>query len=242
MTLTLPASPTPGEYINFQFTRGSNNNLTIARNGVNINGVAEDLVCDVSANFSLIYGTEASVGWRFVPNSGLTTPVIKIYKATWLGPYAQSGTADNLGNNSRVPYNTNSINTDTATFGGLQSPGSKTLTSIHIKTTGYYKIESNLHLFDQAEDRNLYVQLWTFDSVNNDLLRTAISDYRGPGTASDNDLIIKGDYIINITQPNTYIYIVVNHNFPGDGPYPSDNDSTSGGSTAPPELTITKLA
>jgi hypothetical protein len=241
LTATLPASPNTGDYINITLTRGGSNNLTIDRNGKNIDGIAEDLTCDVSGTFSLIYVGSGN-NWKFVPFSGLTTPVIKIYKATWLGPYATSGTADNLGNNSRVPYNTNSINTDTATFGGLQNPGSKTQTAIHIKTTGYYKIESNLHLFDQAEDRNLYVQLWTFDSVNNDVLRTAISDYRGPGTVSDNDLIIKGDYIINITQPNTYVYIVVNHNFPGDGPYPSDNDSTSGGSTAPTELTITKLA
>ena len=241
LTVTLPASPNTGDYINITLTRGGSNNLTIDRNGKSIDGEALNVVCDVSGTFSLIYVGSAN-NWKFVPFSGLTTPVIKIYKATWLGPYATSGTADNLGNNSRVPYNTNAINTDSETFGGLQNPGSKTQTSILVKKTGYYRITSNLHLFDQAEDRNLYVQLWTFDSTNSDVLRTAISDYRGPGTATSNDLIIKGDYVLNITQPNTFIYIVVNHDFPGDGPYPSDNDSISGGSSAPTEITITKIA
>jgi hypothetical protein len=58
ITLTLPATPAVNEAITFadKFNTWDTNNLTIARNGNTINGLSEDLVCDVQgANITLIY-------------------------------------------------------------------------------------------------------------------------------------------------------------------------------------------
>jgi hypothetical protein len=71
ITATLPLNPLTGAFINITFEKYGSNNLTIERNGSNIDGVAEDLICDVSGNFSLIY-TNIVVGWKFIPYSGLT--------------------------------------------------------------------------------------------------------------------------------------------------------------------------
>jgi len=70
LTVTLPASPAVGAYINITLTRGGGNNLVIQRNSSNINGDAADLTCDVSGTFSLVY-TDATTGWKFIPFSGL---------------------------------------------------------------------------------------------------------------------------------------------------------------------------
>jgi hypothetical protein len=71
ITATLPLNPLTGAFINITFEKYGSNNLTIEKNGSNIDGVAEDLICDVSGNFSLIY-TNIVVGWKFIPYSGLT--------------------------------------------------------------------------------------------------------------------------------------------------------------------------
>jgi hypothetical protein len=71
ITATLPLNPLTGAFINITFEKYGSNNLTIERNGSNIDGVAEDLICDVSGNFSLIY-TNIVIGWKFIPYSGLT--------------------------------------------------------------------------------------------------------------------------------------------------------------------------
>ena len=65
-TLTLPASPTLGQEIVIFDASGSagTNNITIARNGNNINSVADNAIIDIDlAVASLIY-TGSSVGWR----------------------------------------------------------------------------------------------------------------------------------------------------------------------------------
>jgi len=71
LTAFLPTTPLTGSFVNIILEKSGNNNLTLNRNGSNIDSVAEDLVCDISGNFSLIY-TDSTVGWRFVPYSGLT--------------------------------------------------------------------------------------------------------------------------------------------------------------------------
>lgn len=58
IALTLPATPAVNEAITFadKFNTWDTNSLTIARNGNSINGLSEDLVCDVQgANITLIY-------------------------------------------------------------------------------------------------------------------------------------------------------------------------------------------
>jgi hypothetical protein len=67
-TLTLPSSPSLGDKVTVVDYDGSwdTNNLTIARNGHNINGTAENLTCDVScSSVSLIY-VNSTVGWKVV--------------------------------------------------------------------------------------------------------------------------------------------------------------------------------
>jgi len=68
-TITLPASATLGDQIEiFDATDSwTANNITLARNGLNINGVAADFVLNVSGNYvRLIYYT-AGQGWRTYP-------------------------------------------------------------------------------------------------------------------------------------------------------------------------------
>jgi len=66
-TLTLPASPTLGDEIQVFDATGTaaTNNITIARNGSNINAVADDAIIDVNQASSVLVYTGATVGWRF---------------------------------------------------------------------------------------------------------------------------------------------------------------------------------
>jgi hypothetical protein len=64
-TATLPVSATIGDFISFVDYAGTfdTNNLTIGRNGHNIQGVAEDLTVAVErAGFTLVY-VDATQGW-----------------------------------------------------------------------------------------------------------------------------------------------------------------------------------
>ena len=65
-TVTLPASPSIGDVITLADQTGqySTNNVTVAQNGNNINGSANDLVLDVDRSVArLIWSGNATVGW-----------------------------------------------------------------------------------------------------------------------------------------------------------------------------------
>jgi hypothetical protein len=65
LTLTLPSSPTAGDWVGFS-NRSATTTSVIARNGQNIMGVAEDMTLDnVNASGTLIYA-DATRGWVFV--------------------------------------------------------------------------------------------------------------------------------------------------------------------------------
>ena len=244
LTATLPSNPSVGSFINITLNKGGGNNLTIARNGSNINSVAEDLVCDVSGTFSLIY-TDATIGWKFVPYAGLTTPTIKMFAASWEPPYipGNSPGGSNFTSDHRVPYNTVRFNTDNETF-ALANPNinvhpSLSGSCINIKKPGYYKFESNLHIYDLEDNFNYIVRLYSGDSnltgVGAGSLVRALSDVR-PGASVSDDGIVYGTTVINVPNNNTYFYVTLAHNNPGDRPFPSNTDN------APSEIIITKLA
>lgn len=65
-TLTLPASPTAGQFVEFADQEGcfATYNVTLARNGSNILGAANDLVLNVdNAVVRLVYSGDATQGW-----------------------------------------------------------------------------------------------------------------------------------------------------------------------------------
>jgi hypothetical protein len=71
-TLTLPATPSNGDTITVLDYAGTfdTNNLTIARNGSNIESLAEDMTCNVEdAAFTLVF-VGSTVGWKVVPYYG----------------------------------------------------------------------------------------------------------------------------------------------------------------------------
>lgn len=64
ITLTLPASPSAGDWVSFSEVAGNTDNV-IARNSANIMGSATDLTLDIAyASATLIY-VDASLGWVF---------------------------------------------------------------------------------------------------------------------------------------------------------------------------------
>lgn len=73
ITVTLPASPSVGDYLQIKDYAGTfaTNNLTIARNGENIQGVANDsLVQTNRAALKLVYA-DATKGWLYVEESNV---------------------------------------------------------------------------------------------------------------------------------------------------------------------------
>lgn len=77
-TITLPESPSVGDVVIVADTHGqwATNNLTVARNGENIQRVAEDLVCDIAnIQIELVY---FSNGWIAYP-SGNVVGTVPLY-------------------------------------------------------------------------------------------------------------------------------------------------------------------
>ncbi len=74
ITVTLPASPSVGDYLQIKDYAGTfaTNNLTIARNGSNIQGVANDSIISTNrAALKLVYA-DATKGWLYVEESNVS--------------------------------------------------------------------------------------------------------------------------------------------------------------------------
>jgi hypothetical protein len=78
-TLTLPATPSNGDVVTVLDYAGTfdTNNLTIDRNGSNIESLAENMVCDVEdAAFTLVF-VGSTIGWKVVPYQGTAIPSVR---------------------------------------------------------------------------------------------------------------------------------------------------------------------
>lgn len=65
-TITLPSTPTNYTEVTLADHAGTwdTNNLTVSRAGSNINGLAEDLTCDIEGKQILLRYEGATIGWR----------------------------------------------------------------------------------------------------------------------------------------------------------------------------------
>jgi hypothetical protein len=63
-TLTLPPTPSQGNKLIIRDAKNTwvTNNLTVSRNGSNINAIADDLICDINGSIVLIF-VDATTGW-----------------------------------------------------------------------------------------------------------------------------------------------------------------------------------
>lgn len=139
-TVTLPASPAAGDQVVVVDSAGTwaTNNLTIGRNGSTIEGLAENLVCNISGvSVQLIYsGTTWDV---YVQAGGAGASVISVAgggtgAATFTGSYLLKGNGTSPITSSVIYDNGTNVGVGTAT------PGSKFTTAGVIEsTTGGFK-------------------------------------------------------------------------------------------------------
>lgn len=139
-TVTLPASPAAGDQVVVVDSAGTwaTNNLTIGRNGSTIEGLAENLVCNISGvSVQLIYsGTTWDV---YVQAGGAGASVISVAgggtgAATFTGSYLLKGNGTSPITSSVIYDNGTNVGVGTAT------PGSKfTTAGIIESTTGGFK-------------------------------------------------------------------------------------------------------
>src|SRR5210317_2242537 len=92
-TINLPGSPSAGDKIAIKDYAGTfgTNNLTIGRNGNNIQGVANDsLISTNRASIILVY-SDATKGWLYTVESNVTDLQDKLYITATGGTVTESG-------------------------------------------------------------------------------------------------------------------------------------------------------
>jgi hypothetical protein len=238
ITATLPLSPSVGDFINITFQRGNNNNLTIARNGSNINGVAEDLNCDISAVFSLIY-VDATIGWKFVPYSGLTEPAAKVFNVAWTSNFA----GVSIPSGARIPYDGVRINTD-STFYEYYTGNFGTGSCLRIKQSGIYGLESNANIL-YTNNNGLYS--FNLFSGGNTLTGNATGNIArllieniGPDVITNRTWLHYGRTTMAVPA-ETYFYVTMDWQSGLAGSFIAPPESTDEFNT-PTEFTVTRLA
>jgi len=94
-TITLEPSPNAGDTVMFCDYAGTwpTNNLTIAANGNKIQSDADNLICNVTSTFTLVY-TNSTIGWEVLATAGPTGPTGPANGPTGpTGPTGSSGGA-----------------------------------------------------------------------------------------------------------------------------------------------------
>ena len=137
ITLTLPSTPTQGDYIKFIGDNWETNNLTLARNGSTIEGDAEDLIVDVNdVTIDLIYdGTT----WQVFTNIG--TGAMSVDAATGNVEYNITMTTQTSnGNISTISTDTN------LTF----NPSTGTLTATDYNSLSDMTVKENISPIDSV--------------------------------------------------------------------------------------------
>lgn len=137
ITLTLPATPTQGDYIKFIGDNWETNNLTLGRNGSTIEGDAEDLIVDVSdVTIDLIYDGST---WQVFTNIG--TGAMAVDAATGNVEYNITMTTQTSnGNISTISTDTN------LTF----NPSTGTLTATDYNSLSDMTVKENISPIDSV--------------------------------------------------------------------------------------------
>ena len=245
MNAILPANPSIGDFINISIINRTNFNLTIVYDNVNnINGSAAELVCNVEGVFSLIF-VGGSIGWKFVPYSGLTMPAAKMLHARWESNFS------NLVSGERIPFNNIMPYVDTEVFSpGISSVNDKQATYLYINKGGHFNITTNVHLYDIVNGLELMIRLW-IDSGSGAQLVKALIDKRVGQTSlasSYADEMFSSSTIF-YAPDNTKFWIDIIHNGstfnPQINPYPSlrsdFNTNNSGVQNTFSEVIITRV-
>src|SRR6056300_244035 len=75
ITVTLPASPSAGDIVAVaDYASTSNtNNITIGRNGSNINGSASDIIISIAGKSITLVYVDGTQGWKITDNADQTT-------------------------------------------------------------------------------------------------------------------------------------------------------------------------
>lgn len=82
ITLTLPGSPSTGDIIAAVdiYNKSTTNTITLARNGSNIEGIAEDMIFDINgAGFILVYA-DSTRGWEIVSEIGASVETTGLFE------------------------------------------------------------------------------------------------------------------------------------------------------------------
>jgi hypothetical protein len=128
-TVTLPATPSTGAQVVVADAAGTwgTNNLTIGRNGSNIAGVAQDLVCDISGvSVQLVYdGTGWDVYAQVGGNGGTAVTLTGVQTLTNKTIDFASNTLTNV-----LSTNTAQTITGTKTFAGTSSALSAVISDV----------------------------------------------------------------------------------------------------------------
>ena len=92
-TVTLPASPSAGDIVAISDYTGTfgTNNLTIGRNGSNINAAATDLVLNVNNTTATLIYVDGTEGWRVIDTGSLSEVNVVEFVAATGGTITTSG-------------------------------------------------------------------------------------------------------------------------------------------------------